>query len=103
ERLAAAGQQLASHARTAGVRVQEMVADVTSEASVAAAFANLRRDFGRLDVLVNCVGQSDRGRIDSLTRARLVELIDANVTSALVCSQVALPMLKDSGGVVVNI
>ncbi len=103
DRLAEAGRRLTRTARTAGVRSQEMVADVTSEASVAAVFAKVRGDFGRLDVLVNCVGQSDRGRSESITRQRLIELCDANVTSALVCSQAALPMLKESGGVVVNI
>lgn len=103
ERLADAGQRLAPTARAAGVRVQERVADVTCEASVAAAFATVQADFGRLNVLVNCVGQSDRGRTESLSRERLIELVDANVTSALVCSQAALPMLKDTRGVIVNI
>lgn len=103
ERLADAGHRLGAAARKAGVRVHEIVADVTSESSVAAAFAKVRGDFGRLDVLVNCVGRSDRGRTDSLTRERLIELIDANVTSALICSQTALPMLKESQGIVVNI
>jgi len=103
DRLAGAGRRLTKTARTAGVRVQEMLADVTDEASVAAVFAKVQSDFGRLDVLVNGVGKSDRGRTDSLTRQRLIELMDANVSSALLCSQAALPMLKDSGGVVVNI
>ncbi len=103
ERLAEAGQRLAPTARSAGVRVQVVIADVTHETSVTEAFSKIQSDFGRLDVLVNCVGQSDRGRTDSLTRARLIELIDANVTSALVCSQAALSMLRESRGVVVNI
>lgn len=103
DRLAEAARRLTRTARTVGVRAQDMLADVTDEASVAAVFAKVQRDFGRLDVLVNCVGQSDRGRTDSLTRERLIQLIDTNVISALICSQAALPMLKDSGGVVVNI
>ena len=59
--------------------------------------------FGRLDVLVNCVGESDRGLTQDLQRERLHELVDQNVTTALLCSQAALPLLEDSRGAIVNI
>jgi short-subunit dehydrogenase len=73
--------------------------DVTSESDIAELLSNLTR----LDVLVNCVGISDRGLIEDLQSDRLQELLDQNVLTALQCSQAALPMLKDSQGVIVNI
>lgn len=103
DRLADAAGRLADIAATAQTRLQSIVTDVTSDQAVSDCFAQVAADFGRLDVLVNCVGQSDRGRTESLTRQRLIELIDVNVTSALLCSQAALPMLKESSGVVVNV
>jgi uncharacterized protein len=84
-------------------KVRFLACDVTDMAAVRDLFAQVESTSGRLDVLVNCVGLSDRGSIESLSRDRLIQLIDANVTSALYCSQAALPMLKESLGVVVNI
>jgi uncharacterized protein len=102
-RLSEALATLAGAAADGRQRVRTIVADVTAAQSVAACFADIAAAYGRLDVLVNCVGQSDRGRIDALGRERLIELIDANVTSALLCSQAALPLLKASRGVVINV
>lgn len=84
-------------------RLFGMAADVTDPSSVRDAFEQIERRWSRLDVLVNCVGQSDRGRVDALTPERLRALFDVNVTSALLCSQAALPMLRASHGTVVNI
>lgn len=58
---------------------------------------------GRLDVLVNCAGASDRGLAADLTAERLRELFDQNVVTALLCSQAMLPLLQHSHGSIVNI
>jgi len=80
-----------------------VAADVTDPNSVRDAFEQIERRWSRLDVLINCVGQSDRGRVDALTPERLRALFDVNVTSSLLCSQAALPLLRESRGTVVNI
>lgn len=103
DRLKLAQQRLEATIGSSGRRVKLVLADVSQKESVDRLFAELRADWGRLDVLVNCVGMSDRGRVEDLTGQRVSELIDANVLSALFCSQAALPMLRDSQGVVVNI
>ncbi len=77
--------------------------DAVSTDAVKQFFANIREQFGRLDVLANCVGQSDRGSVAELTPEKLHVLLDMNVVSALLPSQAALPLLKESRGVVVNI
>ena len=59
--------------------------------------------FGRLDVLVNCVGASDRGLIENLQADKLNELFQRNVITALFCSQAAIPMLSQTHGSIVNI
>ncbi len=56
-----------------------------------------------MDVLVNCVGGSDRGLAENLTSERLIELVQQNVVTALLCSQAALEMLQQSGGTIVNV
>lgn len=103
ERLQSVAASMAGESAAGAARLTTIVADVTSEESVEAAFKRIAAEKGGIDVLVNCVGGSDRGRIEALTRERLSELFELNVTSALLCSQAALPMLKQSRGVVVNI
>ena len=61
------------------------------------------KSFGRLDVLINCVGTSDRGLVENLDAATVHDLINQNVVTSLLCSQAARPHLQDSGGVIVNI
>lgn len=77
--------------------------DVTNPEDVNRIFDQLRMQFGRLDALINCAGASDRGLAQDLTPERLIELTNQNVVTALLCSQAAIPMLEDSGGVIVNI
>lgn len=59
--------------------------------------------FGQLDVLVNVVGRSDRGRIDQMDADHLRAMLDANVIATLVCSGAAVDHLARRRGVIVNI
>jgi NAD(P)-dependent dehydrogenase (short-subunit alcohol dehydrogenase family) len=103
QRLEQAFEKLVSVDKGSAGRPCWLVADVSQRESVDRLFADVQLRFGRLDVLVNCVGMSDRGRVEDLSGNRVHELIDANVVSTLFCSQAALPLLRQSGGVIVNI
>ena len=98
-----ANQFAAAGISKSSTRFIPMAADVSDRDSVYALFQRIGTEVGRIDVLVNCVGQSDRGTTASLSSGRLAELMTANVTTALLCAQAALPLLKQSRGVVVNI
>ncbi|TWU59489.1 putative oxidoreductase [Rubripirellula tenax] len=78
-------------------------ADVTESSEVGELFRFVKTKFGRLDVLVNTVGTSDRGLLENLAQDRLHTLWQQNVVSSLLCSQYAIPMLETTGGVIVNI
>lgn len=56
-----------------------------------------------MDVLVNCVGQSDRGRASELDAEHVQRLIEVNVSTAVNCVSVLLPLLRESRGSVINI
>lgn len=79
------------------------VADITKLSDAKLVFDEVLLNQGRLDVLVNCVGESDRGQVADLTVDRLNELINQNVITALLCCQSAIELLEKSGGVIVNI
>ncbi|TWU26335.1 2-(S)-hydroxypropyl-CoM dehydrogenase [Novipirellula galeiformis] len=78
-------------------------ADVSEETGAKQAIQTAMVAFNRLDVLINCVGTSDRGLAHQLTIQRLDELIRQNVHSTLLCSAAAIPELENRQGVIVNI
>ena len=84
-------------------RVAAEVCDLTDPQQVSLLFGNVQKRYGRLDVLVNCVGASDRGLIENLAPEKLDDLFRRNVHTALLCSQAAIPLLETSRGVIVNI
>ena len=100
ERLQAAIDRLST---SSDDRVAAEVCDLTDPQQVAELIGSVQRSHGRLDVLVNCVGASDRGLIENLAPEKLDDLIHRNVLTALLCSQAAIPLLETSGGVIVNI
>jgi|TARA_B110000495_G_C23028977_1_gene612172 NAD(P)-dependent dehydrogenase (short-subunit alcohol dehydrogenase family) len=77
--------------------------DLTDAKAVEGLLSEVSQLFGRLDVLINCVGASDRGMIETLDPERAEFLFRQNVITALLCSQQAIPALQRSGGVIVNI
>lgn len=99
-RLDAAQQQLGG---TPERNVMALQCDVTNREDCQQLAATVDQQCGRLDVLVNCVGVSDRGVVSDLSADRLRELIDQNVITTLLCCQAFAPMLEASGGSVVNI
>lgn len=89
--------------RSAVHHVDQIAADVTDTDSVSRLVQRVGSEYGRLDVLVNCVGQSDRGTVLDLSPDRVHELINRNVISSLLCTQAAIDLLEQSSGVVVNV
>ena len=79
------------------------VCDVSSRAEVEDLITTVEQTFNRLDVLVNCVGASDRGLVENLEVEQLEKLWHQNVVTALLCSQASIHLLEASSGTIVNI
>jgi NAD(P)-dependent dehydrogenase (short-subunit alcohol dehydrogenase family) len=77
--------------------------DVTATASVAAAMARIGSEAGTLDVLVNNAGAiAPIGHIDTLATDALRAAYEVNALGLHRMTCAALPMLRASGGAVVN-
>ena len=78
--------------------------DVTNEEDCRGLFADIDKRFGKLDILINNAGINVRVRPEDLKIEDWRKVIDTNVTSAFICSQLAYPlMLKAGGGKIINI
>jgi len=85
------------------VDVLTVKADVTQDADVDRLVSSTIDRFGRLDVLVNCVGRSTRGDLAATPLSQFEELLQLNFLTAVRCTRAALPHLLQSRGHVVNI
>ncbi len=76
-------------------------ADLCVKQQLQQACEQLQRTGHAVDLVVQAVGQSDRGRLLDLSSQRLHELIGANVLSSLHAVQCFHPLMRPSGGNIV--
>ncbi len=99
-------QQLREAAREGGARCLPVSADVTDESSVAALFARITAEFGRLDLLFNNAGvNAPPTPLEDLTAARWRAVLDTNITGAFLCTRAAFRVMKTQqprGGRIIN-
>ncbi len=89
--------------RAEGAKASSQQVDVTGEAACKAMVNTVLDDYGRLDILVNNAGINIRKAPQDYALAEWHAIIDANLTSAFICSQAAYPALKQSGrGKIIN-
>ncbi len=94
------------HARAtaSGSRVHALPFDVTNEAAATDAVAQVLAESGRLDILINNVGQRRRQPLDELPAQALRDLLEANLVSAWhLCREAARPMRAQGFGRIINV
>lgn len=96
-------EQVAAQIAEKGRRVAAVQGDVSKRADVVALFDAVEKKFGRLDILVNNAGIFFSAKFDELTEEQWDRILDANLKSQFLCSQMAAPMLRRSGhGRIIN-
>ena len=92
--------------KTAGTLpiAQAVLCDVTSEASVAAAFDKATEDFGPAALLVNNAGAAESAPLARTSLELFRRMLDVNLVGTFLCSRAALPDMLDAGfGRIVNV
>lgn len=81
-----------------------VVADVTDERQVEAAFAKARRERGPIHILVNNAGQAQSAPFATTSLELWERMLSANLTGTFLCCKAVLPgMIEQGGGRIINI
>jgi len=77
--------------------------DVSDSTQVDAMIAKTIAHFGRIDALINNAGVADFGPIEETSFERWRTVMATNLDGVFLCSQAAVPALKETKGCIVNI
>jgi 3-oxoacyl-[acyl-carrier protein] reductase len=97
---------------TSGQRATPIIGDLTTPAAADAAVAEVIGEFGRIDVLVNALGEAGRNFLVALpesdtpgmTDEELLEILNLNLLGTIYCSRAVGPHFLDrQSGKVINI
>jgi len=99
----------AADARTAvaeiekfGRRGHAIAADLASVADIKRLFDEAAKQFGRLDILVNCAANFLPSSIISTTEEVWNASLDSNLKAPFFCAQAAAPLLRRTRGTIIN-
>ncbi len=87
----------------AGLGALAVTADVADAADCARIVDEHRARYGRLDVLVNSAGVGVAGNVDDLSTKQIDLQLNVNLRGLMLVTAAALPLVRDSRGVVVNL
>lgn len=90
-------------ARSSGLDVDYVVADVTQDSEIESALQQIIEKHQRIDVWINNVGKSTRIRFEDCGVEEYKSLIEINFYSAVRCTLAVLDHLSASSGQVINI
>ena len=80
-----------------------IIADVSRPDQVARMMAEALAHYSRLDALVNNAGVAEFGPIEECDFAMWRRVMETNLDGVFLCSQAAIPALRESRGAIVNI
>lgn len=83
--------------------VNYFLADVSKLEEVEKMVENIKKEFGRLDVLVNNAGICQDRTLAKMTKEEWQRVIDIDLTGVFNCSKAALPLLIAEQGRIINI
>lgn len=89
-----------------GVDAFPFRADLSAPDDIAALFAAVREQYGRLDILVNSASNFQRRQLLDVTLDEWDETMRINLTAPFLCTQHAIRLMRENqpaGGVIVNI
>lgn len=94
-----AAQEIARSVETSGGKIHLVQADIFAEQGVAKLFNVAEKEFGYIDVLVNNAGLPKEQPLGKWTNENITRSLTGNITSAVLCTQAAIPIMNNSGNI----
>lgn len=86
------------------VKAVALSADISKSEEVEKIFENIRKDFGKLDILINNAGRGIYNLIENISAKECKEIVDLNLTGLILCTHFAVRMMiPQRNGHIVNI
>jgi NAD(P)-dependent dehydrogenase (short-subunit alcohol dehydrogenase family) len=102
--VAGRGEEAAEMIRAKGFKAKSIPVDVTQRGSVQNMVSQVIKEFGQIDILVNCAGIILRKPIEEATDEEWDAIMDVNLRGVFLCSQiVGMEMIKRKQGKIINI
>jgi NAD(P)-dependent dehydrogenase (short-subunit alcohol dehydrogenase family) len=96
--------ELGEKAAKDGLPIKVSVMDVDSDSSVKTAIADIYKDAGHIDVLVNNAGVERSGSIEELPLAEFRAVMETNYFGVLRCIQAVVPQMRQhKSGCIINV
>lgn len=99
----AGADRVVTDVTAAGGKAAAIQADVSKPADVERLFAETKKQFGRVDILLNNAGIYEFAPLDNITAEHFHKQFDLNVLGLLMASQAAARQMGDAGGAIINI
>jgi 3-oxoacyl-[acyl-carrier protein] reductase len=99
-------QVTAAAARERGARAVTIACDVSSDKQVRAMIDECRREFGRLDVVVNNAAVTHfipHSDLEALTEDKWDQILAVNLKGPFLVCRAAVPLMQNGGGSIVNV
>lgn len=94
------GEKVAENLRKQGTNSRYIQADVRKEKDIKALFEEIKKEYGKLDILVNNAGKTNNTTFENITQETLIDDLEVNFTSSVLCSKYAVPLMKDEGWII---
>jgi 3-oxoacyl-[acyl-carrier protein] reductase len=95
--------EVVSRIQAKGGKAIAAQADVSKAADITRLFAETKKAFGRLDILINNAGIYEFAPLGEITPEHFHKLFDLNVLGLLLTTREAVKLFGDNGGSIVNI
>ncbi|MFQ6675257.1 MAG: 3-oxoacyl-ACP reductase FabG [Fidelibacterota bacterium] len=97
------GQQTADDLSPLGVEVLFVQVDITDRESVRRMVSEVKKKFGRIDVLINNAGVIQDRTLKKMTDEEFDRVVEVNLRGTFICTQeVAVVMREQKSGVILN-